>query len=172
LEDKDVTVEDVRQHIETDLVDDALQRLLDAADEDLGSETSVVEYSTGLGRLLIFLRRPASAISSVVEHAVDGDITLVVPGTSTADMRLFEDRLLERLATGTHPASYWGEKVTITYVPNDLRRRDRALLDLVRLSAERRSVVSERIGDYSMQGLDAEAERKKILAAFYKDWIA
>jgi len=167
-----LTPDEVREHIETDLTDDALQRLIDAAEEDLGSETAVVEYSTGLGRKIIFLRRPAAAISSVIEHASDGDLTLIVPGLTTADMRLHEGRMLERLDTGTNPSSNWDRKVTVTYVPNDLRRRTQAALDLIRLSTERRAVGSEGTGDYRMTALDSEVERKKILAAFYKDWIA
>jgi hypothetical protein len=162
-----LTIAIVRTHIETDLTDDAVQRLIDAAEEDLGSEAAVIEYSSGLGRKIIFLRRAASVISTVVEHASDGDVTL-----AASDYRLLDARMLERLSTGTNPSSNWDEKVTVTYVPNDLNRRTQASLDLVRLSAERRGVGSEGSGDYRFTGLDCEAERKRILAAFFKDWIA
>jgi hypothetical protein len=162
-----LTVAIVREHIETDLSDAALQRLIDAAEDDLGSDTAVVETFIGLGRRTIFLRRPASLISSVVEHASDGDVTL-----TASDHRLFEGRMLERLETGTNPATYWEEKTTVTYVPNDLRRRTAAALDLVRLEAERRGVSSEGTGDYRMTALDNENERRKILASFFKDFVA
>jgi len=162
-----LTIAIVREHIETDLVDDALQRLIDAAEEDLGSETAVPEQFIGLGRRILFLRRPASSISSVVEHASDGDVTL-----AASDYKLFSDKMLERLTAGTNPASCWEEKVTVTYVPNDLKRRTQAALDLVRLSAERRAVSSEGSGDYRMTAPDWEAERKKVLAAFFKDVLA
>jgi hypothetical protein len=162
----------IREHVETDLTDDALQRLIDAAEEDLGSETAVVEYFRGLGRQVLHLRRLASAISSVTEHKADGDLALVVPGLTTADMRLLQGRAVERLTTGTNPSSYWYEKTTVTYVPNDLSRRKQCVIDLVRLAVERRGVASEGTGDYRFTGLDYEAERQKIIDSLYVEALA
>lgn len=157
----ELAVTELRAHIETDLTDVALQRLLDAAIADVGPESDVPEYTTGLGRRYIFLSRPASAIVSAVEHVESADLTLAI-----SDYRILGGSQIERLTTGTNPAYFWNERVTITYTPSDLAKRAQALIDLVRLEVERRAVTSEGIGDYQMSAPEYEAERTRIVSAF------
>jgi hypothetical protein len=170
-----LTVAELREHITTDLGDDALTRLLDAAydaiDERAGAAGSVTETHRSPSGRLLMLNRRASAIVSVTEQAT-GSSPLVLDAT---DYRLRPSGLmLERLATGINPASYFYGPVDIVLtVVDDASERDRVAIELVALDLEpdEIGVAAERIGDWSetsASGVETYgATREAILASLH-----
>lgn len=160
-----VTIDDVRARVETDLDDDTVQRILDAAVEDLsrhaGSPTSDVETVRSVGRRVLSLPRRHSAITKIEERrTLDSDAVEL----STDDWRATGDYELFRLANGTNPALTWGREVVVTYTPAvDADLRDRVVLDLCQMDIEFRALKSERSGDYTADYGDYEQRRCAVI---------
>lgn len=161
-----LTVAELRQHLETDLSDQALQRLLDDADAEVVRRYGphppgpAVETHVG-GNKYVFLRQRAAAIQSVTETV--RNVTTVL---SSDDYRVLGGgRYLERLTSGPNPRVYWGDFVTVTFEPYDDRpQRRRVIIDLVRLALEYNALESVDVGDYSASSLDYQRERRRLLA--------
>ena len=119
-----LSVSELREHVNTDLGDDALQRLLDAAEWAIvnraGATGARTEIASG-GYRFIVLARPAASISSVVETAGWSDSVGASDITLAADDYLVGagEMLIERLITGTNQRSVWGARVTTVYTPVD-----------------------------------------------------
>jgi hypothetical protein len=160
-----LTVAQIRAHIDTDLTDEALGRLIDDADEEIIGWAGAADEETDTMRHcelanVLFLSRRGSEVSEVIEQIGDDETTL-----DPDDYRLRNNGTqIERLGTGTNPRSTWGEIVTVTYAPVDrTARRVRVLIDLVRLAVQYSALKSESVGDYSASSAEYEAEREKIL---------
>jgi hypothetical protein len=85
---------------------------------------------------------------------------------ATDDWRLGGGGRLERLATGTHTAYVWGDRVTVVYVPLvDSAQRTLILIQLCKLAAQYEGVAQDTIGggDYSMAHLPFHAERERLM---------
>lgn len=163
-----ITLAQAREHIDSDLVDAALQRIIDAADAEIisrfGDHTAnVVETRTGGGRL-IFLDRPALSVSSITEHLgmpyEEDDTTLVAD-----DYRLwYGGRAIERLASGTNARTYWGDRVVVTYVVvQEIARRTRVEIDLCKLAIQYDATKATSIGDFSQTNENYQAAREAVL---------
>ncbi len=160
-----LTVAELRQHLETDLSDQALQRLLDDADESVvrlygpHPPGPVEEHHVG-GVMYVFLRQRAANIISVFE-TVRGVTTVL----ASNDYRVLGGgRYLERLTSGDHPRVFWGDFVTVTFEPwDDRAQRRRVIIDLVRLALEYNALESVDVGDYSSRSLDYQRERRRLL---------
>ncbi len=159
-----LTVGQLREHLETDLSDEALQRILDAEEAEIvaryGAHSSASEMLPGGGEWLVLERTPAS-ITSVTEIVGDTTTTL-----ATDDYRVWPRGQLERLATGTNGASYWGDVVTVVYVPEDANaRRSGVLIKLATLGVRFTGVKQESVGagDHSETALDFTLERERLL---------
>lgn len=159
-----LTLAQVREHVETDLVDDALQRLIDAEDEELlkrfGAPTSQTEILRGGGTHL-YLTRLVSTITSIAERVEDTTTTL-----ATDDYDLWWNQALERKDDGTNARDIWGERVTVVYVPQDqTSQRIMTLIQLVQLAVRYTGVQSESVGsgDYAVGNLDYQHERERLL---------
>jgi len=157
---------DIRTHVDTDLVDAALTRLIDDADAEIisfaGAIASQVEEVHGCAlHESLTLSRRGSAVTTVVETVDDTATTLAAD-----DYSLRADGLtLDRLATGTNARETWGDSVVVTYTPVDqTARRKRVLIDLVRLAVEHKALASESVGDYSATSVEYERERTRILS--------
>lgn len=166
----------LRELIETDLSDDALQLYLDDAEAEIikryglhgESGTEVVEdefpaskiYDDGRNSC-IYLSRPASTISSVVEREDDVETTL-----SSNDYRIIHNGVaVERLTGGTNKREAWAPEVRITYLPvSQLATRKRVQRDLVQLAIQYKGLISEQTGDYSASMDVYQTERNRILA--------
>lgn len=168
-----IDVATARQHVETDLGDAAVQRLIDDADAAIvdrygphaGNVTAELgptgEYGDNQGPALI-LDRPATAIVSATEYVFRADAAGVLLNAN--DFRLLSPHQLERLTTGANPRLAWGERVVLVYAPSDeAARRTFMEIDLVKLAAKYEAVSSERFGDYSATHKDYERERQGIL---------
>lgn len=123
-----------------DLTTASLQSVIDAEEAELnrrfGTATGpIIESIEGSGKSL-YLKRAVSTVTTVVESLYLGDSA---PTTLTAlDYYIWAPQgRLQRLWTGTTPASHWGGLVTVTYVPvDDTSLRKTVLLDLIRINTE------------------------------------
>lgn len=164
-----LTVDEIRQHVETDLPDEAMTRLVEAADQEiidrLGALASETKTIDGEGLKLLPLPRRASSITSVVERVDETDYTL-----AANDSELQADGFRLRRAQGSnYPALEWRGQVTVTYVPyggatGELAMRKKLLADLVRLDCAYQAEASSSVGDASRTALDHAAERNKIFS--------
>ncbi len=165
-----LTVDEVREHVETDLGDDALERLVDAADQEiidrLGALATHTDVLPGQGLPALPLTRKASAITSAVERINDVDYTL-----GSNDYTLAADGYTLRRAQGsTYPNVAWSGAVTVVYVPyggatGELAAREKLLVDLVRLDAVYDATGQNQIGDVSRTALNHTHERNALFSS-------
>ena len=155
------TTDEVRQHVETDLSDEALQRLIDDVYSDItdryGDDASQVDWLDGRDQEGLWLTRKASSITEVVEIEGTTETTLAAD-----DYRQEGDFLLKRRSDGTNAASRWSSRVKVTYVPEPDARRQVVAIDLVKHELARTGKSSEKAGDYSATA-NPERDRRKIL---------
>lgn len=162
-----LTVTQLREHVETDLPDAALERILDAEDAEIvrrfGSATSASETLAG-NALLLFLSRSPGTISTITETEADNLTTTTL---AADDYRLWPGGILERLATGTNGRSAWAPVVTVTYAPtDDQAQRIHTLIQVCQLAARYTGVVQESVGqgDYAITLQDYRRERERLLS--------
>ncbi len=158
-----LTAADVRAHVETSLDDVALQRIIDRLDTDMilragphsGPLTEVLPGATPS----VYLGRPVASLTSVREGE---RIQLSTPALDLSlDLTLWADegRIERRPA-----AARFAPVVEVVYDPvDDLDRRKRTLLELVRLDLAQSGRSRERIGEYRYSGLDYETHREALL---------
>jgi hypothetical protein len=172
-----VTLIILRQFVETDLSDSSLQVILDAANEDvtlaIGSDTSQIETFKGDGRVVYWIQRPVASFTSIITTDSGGTATTLVKplGLYTADPT--DDYLMDgnaqaitRLSTGTNGKGGWTDTTVFTYVPADLNKRNRSIVQLVELDlAFRPGARSENVGEMSRSMQDYDAERARIINA-------
>ncbi len=173
-----LTVAQIRDHVETDLVDTALQRLVDDADAEiisrLGSLASVEQEQVCAGERYLSLLRVAAAITSVSLRIGQTDYPLAAGDYSLQ----FEGRMLERRQDdgALLPDLRWNGVATIVYVPDtsDVAQRTRLEIDLVKLSVAYDAQRSAKIGDATTAPLDYRTERENLFAPFMtkkRAWI-
>ncbi len=165
-----LTVSQLQEHIETDLGDDAIQRLADATEEMIireEGETSAVtetrnEWGFPWGRnRTIYTARAISSITSIKErtHPDDDQTTL-----STDDYRQEGTRRLIRLQEGTNPRQLWAPHVELIYTPeSDSNIRILVQIDLVKLAIMYSGALKETEGDFSFWHHDTAMETGAIL---------
>ncbi len=175
-----LTVDELRGHVTTDLDDTALGLLLDAAYEAIdihagtgGSEdypASITERITAGPGDIVMLGRPASSVTSVIEHETTLDAD---------DYELINGQMLRRLPDGTNPATYWRRRMYITYTAlSDENERDRVAIALVKLdTTSEPGLQSQRLGDWAEtfetgEGSDYASQRAAILASLNAGFIA
>lgn len=158
-----LTVTQIREHVETDLGNDALQRIIDSEDGEItrrfGAATTQTETLKG-GESYVFLSRLVSSITSVTEEVNETTTTLAVD-----DYDLWWNQAIERDSDGTNGRSTWGDKVTVVYVPQTTTpQRTLLLIQLVQLAVQYRGVQSASIGsgDYSATYHDYQRERERL----------
>lgn len=146
----------VREHIETDLDDAALQRFIDDAEADIarfaGETSAVTETHYDIPGATVWLYHKAASITSVT---ADGD---AVPAD---DYQLrFGGMALYSVAGG------WAQPVTLVYTPAvDTVRADRVAIDLVRLAIQYDATRSHGVGDYTQANVEYERERRRLLSS-------
>lgn len=167
-----LTTDEVRQHVEADLSDEALGRLIDDCEAEierrfgpLSTEIAVYEEPGRANNLI--LERPADSITKVTETIVSSDGSEEETELETDDYKLiWEGRFLKRLPGGTNGRRWWGDRVEVEYAPEDeSARRKRVLIDLVKLEVRYTASEDERLPDYSARSADYKKERERLLAA-------
>jgi hypothetical protein len=164
-----LTVSELREHVDTDLGDTALARLLADADAEIvrryGAHVAdIVEvFTPPPGSTTIHLSRDLSAVDSIVEVRDDGigEATLTL---DTDDYSLLRPRTIRRLTGGSYSATSWAPIVTVTYAPvADDARRTLVTVDLVKLAVQYQAASSVTVGDVSISHADYARERENLL---------
>lgn len=165
-----ITVADLREHVETDLPESAIQRLLDDADQLVvdtygahGPAVQTDDLYGDSGSEYVFPTRPVDAVTTVTEYTSETLSTVLDP----TDYRVLHNgQSLLRLRNGSNPSVGWPYRVVVVYViaTTENPRRRGAVIDLVRLSINHSSGLrSEQAGDYSVSYGNSEEERNRIL---------
>jgi len=165
-----ITPAQAREHIESDLIDSAMQRLIDDADalivERFGphtGQTTDTIFRDMQTDDLLFLKRPLTGSPVSVTEWINDFSSIVLDPT---DYRiLYGGRALQRLINGVTGRSTWGARVVVVFNPLDeLAKRTRVEIDLVRLAAQYNGLSREQVGDYmSISKDEYQGERDKIL---------
>ena len=109
----------LRENVQTNLSDSALEHLIDDADATVvrycgphNQDAPVDEILTG-GSIRLFPNRAVESVEKTTETvgAISTDL-------SSNDYRSwYGGRMLERLSDGSHPRPYWGDRVLLRYTP-------------------------------------------------------
>lgn len=169
-----ITVADLREHVETDLPDAALQRIIGDADAAIterfgghgeGGATISEEIHPSPLSPLLFPARPVSSVESITEHQGPLFDEETVTVLAADDYRVeLGGRAIRRLSSGTNAATVWGERVELVYTPVvDGWRRARVTVDLCKLTIAYNALKHEGAGDYRADSLDYQRERERIL---------
>ncbi len=169
-----LTLTQMRVHIENDLSDEELQRVIDAAEQDIVQRygphvTQTDELDECRLSTALFLTRPASTITTVTEEFnIAGDIDQTV--LSANDYALTADGFrLRRLSSGDNPRATWGDIVVIAYVPVDeSSKREGVEIAMVKLDIQFSGLDSEKVGDYAAAQVKYEENRNKVLSRLQK----
>lgn len=160
-----VTAATAKLHIETDLADAQVTRLINDAELEVtarfGSDTDRTEdFTIEAPRRRIWLGMRASAISGGANYVKEGAELDDLTAIAAADVQLTDDGWVVEKDTGD-----FLRRVKVRYTPvSDTYRRDRVVIDLVRLAIQHSGLSSLRDGDHSEEALDYQAEREKILS--------
>jgi hypothetical protein len=163
-----LTPDQFREHVETTLGDDAIQRLLDANEAEItrrfGPIGTHTEVLIGDGPYL-FPGRAVATITLATETRYDVDTIL-----SDDDYLIHDGGLsIERVTGGDNPGSRWGNKVAIEATTvDDTAARVGVLLALTEIDIRAKGVQSIRIGEWQEtysggEGRTPEDEREAIL---------
>lgn len=154
----------VRENIETGLNDAALQRVMDAVEQDIDQRHGAVNAQIDdleAGDKKIWTTRPILSITTVTETVGTTDTEL-----SANDYVKRHETQLDRINTGDNPRERWGVRVKITYVPVDTTsRRITAYLKMILLDIVYSGLDSSREGDFNSKSLDYGSEREKLLSS-------
>lgn len=156
-----LTVEELRQHIETALEDEALQRILDDAHaalakwagdlvlDDYGDPEPVTETRRPNDPRLLELSMVPASVDTV------DDYHGTTPTEVDAEDFVLERRFLRRIA------GWWGDRVTVTYTPeNDAPTRRMCLIGLSELEVNfRPGMRAQGAGPWSEAYADYQAQR-------------
>lgn len=164
-----LNADDVRVRVATDLKDDAIEQIIDEEEAEIvrrygpEADADAVERIDSEEACNIYTPRRIDTVTLIAE----GNGVTQTNLTAT-DYRIWEkEGRVERLsALGT--IAEWQPIVDITYRPeSDTAERKRVLLELCRISLERRAMLKESVGqsDYTFQApLNWEAERERVLS--------
>ena len=165
-----LTIAQLREHVETDLTEAALLRVLTAAESEVNAKIGLpliqAEVINDIGLCnILFLRRRASTITTVVEEVATGLGIYDITTLAIDDYKLLTDIQLERLGNGSNPRSRWGDRVSLVYVPKDYNdRRIEVVISLVKLSLQYSGVEHEKVGDWEATMTKYNIKRKEALA--------
>lgn len=156
-----ITTDQVREHVETGISDDALDRLITAADEDIvgvagphdPDDTMQVRVEAHPHR--IYLPRRASIIDTL-EDSYDGQ-NWQERGSATFEL-LNGGRMIQTLSIAFRPRA----RVTFTPIATN-PKRIAALIQLVRLANAHSAYTSESDDTYNVAMIDHGKERSRIL---------
>ena len=157
-----LTVPEVREHIHSALADDALGRVVGAADNlivsHVGQHAPTVAVTLPGSRFTLTLPRPATKITSADEWTTDPAVVTAATGHLLVD----GGRGLRRTAAGD---TRWASWVTVKYAAVDDRplRKD-VLLQLVRLDLADTGALFQSDGGYIQSSFgDRARERRRIV---------
>ena len=162
-----ITPNQAREHIDTDLGDASLQRIINAADAEItrryGEHLTANEvFPLGIGRDQLYSDRRITSITSVTEAwpGTDQEIVLV----ATDDYVLQGKRTIRRVSGGSPGGIFFAPIVKVVYIPfDDTARRTMVTVELVRLAVNSLGIVSSDLGDAKIVMLNQAREREEIM---------
>ena len=187
-----LTTDQLKEHVETDLGDDALQRLLDDAYATVANRVGeasgeVTEhYRVFSSDEIIFLNQAIASeddITSITVRVLAPEAPMEDLELETEEWRWMGGRMIQRLE-GTDvdlpTPTWWGFRsvgwpsveldVVIAYTPASAAedtptasRTDRVVIDLCKLAIQYSGLASERAGDYAYTSKEYQAERESLL---------
>lgn len=166
-----VTIDTIRDHVETGINDEALGLLLDDAVGEVegrfGTDSQRTERYFGGGEF-IRLQRPALSIASIAE--LNEQRYPLYTLVSTDYDLLNNGRTIQRLTRNTvWYWRYWASIVDVTYTPiPEQTVRDRVTIDLVKLAVQYNALQQEQVGGrtgYMSLSQDYLKERERLLGA-------
>ncbi len=165
-----LSADDIRTRVATDLDDDPIEQIIAEEDAEIvrrfgsvAESLPIVERVDSEKQCNVYTPRRISTVALIAEGDGVTQTNLVV-----GDYRIWEkEGRIERLsALGTLAA--WRPIVDVTYTPeSDTIERKRVLLELCRISLERRAMLKESVGqsDYTFETpKDWEKERERLLS--------
>ncbi len=164
-----LNADEVRARVATDLDDDPIEQIIKEEEAEIvrrfgpAADADAVERVDSEKACNIYTPRRILSVTLIAEGDGVTQTNLVV-----GDYRIWEgEGRIERLsALGTLAA--WQPIVDITYRPeSDKEERKRVLLELCRISLERRAMLKEAVGqsDYTFQSPASwEDERERVLS--------
>lgn len=160
-----VDVDDLLARVETDLDNDTLQRILDAAVESVersaGKAAVEVETHEAFCADFIVLSRRKTDITSITERRLFSSDAVTL---SANDYREVGDYKIMRRSDGDNPVAGWGSEVVVTFTPEvDADVRDRVTLDLCQIDINYAVYSDEKTGNWS-----GKADWKKERAALFR----
>ena len=157
-----LTLAEVREHVETGLSDDALDRLISAADAEIISYAGAHDDGEEIvGRINTngvrgFMPRVAASVSQVEDRT--GDSTWVVRSTDTYELT-HGGRIIESLKSRFH------HEIRATFLPVSTEGQRRlALIQLVKLDTQFNALSSENDATYATASVNYASERSRILS--------
>lgn len=171
-----MTVDEMREHVETALSDDALQRLMDAAEDDINDHAGLLtmeDYDTAAERtewVTNQFRNRMIRVKMPVESIVS--ITSVYSGNPTdTEDPLVDDEDYWFDGVNIHRKGYfWGDRVEVVYIPkNTLSQRRACLILLVRLAINSEPGIGfEGAATWQSTSQDYEQSKQRILWSLYR----
>jgi len=168
-----LTPNELREHVETDLSDAALFRILSAAEQrivDVAGEHpagTLSEYIDRIGALSpptrrIYLARKIATVVEIRERDfLDDDETTL----ASDDWRKTGSREIVRLREGTNSRLYWAPFVAVDYTAvDDMALRRQAQIDLAKIALANEGYQRGTSGDFSFTGPDLKAASDAALA--------
>ena len=161
----------LREHIETDLGDGAIDRIANAAekmiDREIGAVGAITQifnewgYPRGRDRVL-FTTLPIGSITSIKERDDPDDTQLTL---SADDFRQEGNRSLIRLRDGTNPRLFWAQHTEIIYaLAAETEIRELVQINLVKLNLMYSGARKEKQGDFDFWHAEIQKETRAILA--------
>lgn len=164
-----VTPDIIREHFETDLSDDALNRIIAAENAEIvaryGDNTALTEqynFMVNGHRTLVnrvWTQQKIGAVTSVKEGPTlkPADLTTLVEGTDY--LMINEGRAVER------QDRCFDTRVEVVYTPlSDEARRDMVTIDLSKLTIQFNALDEEEVGDWDGTYLEYQNSRESILS--------
>lgn len=168
-----LTVDEFRQHVETALADEAIQRLLDSAEDDINRNCgtlNVGDYETldeitewhtlSQYETVIYPRQRYASITSVSEYFVNSDSSDEVISLTEDDEFWADGFSAIRRKVG-----YFNKRVKIVYAPySTINRRRAVIIQLCKLEINADPGTSfEGAGTWQHTTQDYEAQRQHLL---------
>lgn len=159
-----LTAAELREHIETDLGDDAVNRLAGGAEAIIvgavGAVASHVDYLDGGDREL-FTTRAVATITTIKERDYPDDAQVALSANDYLSRGKFR---IIRLREGDNPRLWWAPMVEVTYVPDinaDLLAT--VQINLVKLAVGYSGFKRETDGDFDFWHEDTAKETRAAL---------
>lgn len=166
-----LTPAQLREHIETDLGDDALNRVLDAIEVEIirrygpHSDEFTEHHTPGCGDSYIFTTRPIDTAEDVtIVETFPGPAGETIVTLSTDDYIVDDTSQIRRIQNGTNSREFWAAIADVTYTPvDDTTRRVMVQVDVARLDLAQLGGASLSMGDWQMSQGNYQIERERRL---------